>query len=107
MLFDLRQADVGDQCGLHLFAEVVLQFAKVDGIDDFAGKATEVVEELALWTAYGFAAVKLCSFSLDFVLGSDNVLHVSDLAIDCELIDVNLIVRVEKLEFGHVFDDFP
>jgi hypothetical protein len=55
---------------------------------------------------YSFAAIELLPISFDLVLRADYVIHVSYLAIDCELVDVNLIFRVADVYFGHVFDNF-
>lgn len=107
VLFDFREADVGERSGLELFAHLGLEFVEVQNVDYFAGEVSQVEESLSLGTDNRFAAVELGPFCFDLVLGTDDVVHVPDLPVDGELIDEQFVVRVEEVHLGHVLNYFP
>ena len=107
MFFNFRNTDVGQGSSIVLFADFCLNLIEIDRADIFIGEVSEVIEQLLMRTKDGFAAIKLVPFCFDFVLRSKDIVHMPNLAINGELMDIELILLVEKVKFSHIIDYLP
>ena len=46
-------------------------------------------------------------FRLNFVLRPKDIIHMTNFAINGELVDIELILLVEKMQFGHIINYLP